>query len=484
MEVAFMRIFTKLNARKEYIEQSNSYKKLMEVFEETLQILPVGILIYEENTVVCINKEFKALLGNIQDTDAVIIDNFHHLFTSKAHNTDEVEITFNSKLLMVLTKKVSSRIMYVVTDISAIQKLSLKEVQEQFKEKLMLSFIHEFKTPLNWLSGSLRSIMPDIDNTKTIQMARHATSMLQFYIDDMLYFNMPKDHIDYEDTSISLSKCIKECLQFINFDLKCNSVSCKYSLADNLRKRVSGNPTRYKQIVINILNNCIKSCPKGDGIIKISLCLKEQSIYTTISDNGIKLSDDELSLLLNPIENTRQKCLQIRFGLGMLLCKSMCQKCKGDLYINSSESGTIYSFFFPYKSIEFPNESSSKEEKKDSTKTQDNKDAGHHLKKSEHLSAYTQANCVLIVDDTPFNNVILAQMLKTLKISCHSCINGKEALDKFMGGYKCALILMDINMPVMDGIEVYPSLGHQENQILSTDREMQGHPDRRAVGAG
>jgi signal transduction histidine kinase len=457
MEVAFMRIFTKLNARREYIQQSNSYKKLMEVFEETLQILPVGILIYEGSTVICINKEFKLLLGSNQDTDSIIIDNFHHLFISKINNTDEAEITFNSKLLMVLTKKVSSRIMYVVTDISAIQKLSLKEVQEQFKEKLMLSFIHEFKTPLHWLSGALTSIAPDIDNTKTLQMARHATSMLQFYIDDMLYFNMPKDHIGYEDTSISLPKCIKECIEFINFDLQCNSVSCKYSISDNLQERVSGNPTRYKQIVINILTNCIKSCSKGNGIIKISLCLKEQSIYTTISDNGIQLSDEELSLLLNPIENIKQKSLQVRFGLGMLLCKSMCQKCKGDLYINSSESGSIYSFFFPFKSFERPNDSSSKEEnKKESTKTQENKNPRSTLKKSEPICPYAQANCVLVVDDTVFNNVILSQMLKTLKISCHTCINGKEAVEKLMGGYKCSLILMDINMPVMDGIEVRP----------------------------
>jgi PleD family two-component response regulator len=94
--------------------------------------------------------------------------------------------------------------------------------------------------------------------------------------------------------------------------------------------------------------------------------------------------------------------------------------------------------------------------KRPTTKTQEIRDSSLNCLHGDtsHYDKGANEKRILIVDDTPFNNAILTHMLKTLHLSSNVCLNGKEALEKVMGGLGCNLILMDINMPIMDGIEV------------------------------
>jgi len=111
--------------------------------------------------------------------------------------------------------------MYVVTDITKIEILNLKDMQNQHKKKLLLSFTHEFRTPLQWLSGSLSAISVDPEQMDLLKMAKHATNMLMLYMDDMINFN------DFGDIThstqvkrMNMKNCVKECVKFIGVDLQ------------------------------------------------------------------------------------------------------------------------------------------------------------------------------------------------------------------------------------------------------------------------
>ena len=185
---------------------------------------------------------------------------------------------------------------------------------------------------------------------------------------------------------------------------------------------------------------------------------------------------DELKMLLSPFDtNCDSMGLQTRFGLGMILCRSMCQKCGGDLMITSFPNGNIYTFYFPlqverrslnYIAVEKENGDNGKEELKIEECEKQNEIAIPQKETNqEHsvleieikngsdvvISKNSQLT-ILLVDDTPFNNVVLKKLLDKFAIETLMCSNGLEAVEQVKETV-FGMIFMDINMPVMDGIE-------------------------------
>jgi hypothetical protein len=166
------------------------------------------------------------------------------------------------------------------------------------------------------------------------------------------------------------------------------------------------------------------------------------------------MSKGELSMLQNPFDNLDESSVQIRFGLGLILCKDMCKRCGGDFSVVNSKGLNVFTFWVPYKEPVI--------EKLD-LRCDLNKEVVLETaeKKSNLLTNASEAKNpskkdVLVVDDTPFNNMMIKHMLQILNVNCEIATNGKDALDKFNFRFPLnySLILMDINMPVMDGIEV------------------------------
>jgi len=464
-------------------------------------MLPVGILVYEKESILLVNTKFKDLFQNQGESEEATIINFREEL--KQHTADDTRLYHKGRTLLVLYKLLGDFTIYSITDITDINNLSIKESQDKFKEKLMMSFAHEFRTPLNWLAGTITSLDITGTNKDAIRMAVHAIDLLDFYINDMIYFNLSKGEevLNTNIDHIRISESIKESIEFLDLDIKCNNAKCLIYIDNNVPTYIKGNPTRFKQIIINIVSNCIKSVQSLHGKITVSTEVKSSLLYTTITDNGKKLDENELSILLDLYNCMgHENNLQVRFGLGMILCRSMCQKCKGDLSISSDPSGTKYIFWIPATILsqteierlkrrssgtsmllkQSPSSSSKipKEEIKqveiiasnipdapimpekvnDPSKilTDLNKDKANYIDffrtiKQIESSGNASAPIALLVDDTPFNNVVLKRLLEKFKIDVCCCVNGLEAVEQVKMRV-FSMIFMDINMPVMDGI--------------------------------
>jgi osomolarity two-component system sensor histidine kinase TcsA len=340
-----------------------------------------------------------------------------------------------------------------MTDISAIHQLTVTELEDKFNYKVLNLFMHEFKTPLNWLNGVLSSIIPSDTTQNLLKMAKHATNILNLYIDDIAFYNSNQlNKFKTLSKNFSIQNCVNECTAFIASDIEISKISCQQVISKDLPTSLYGDPIRYKQILNNILSNSVKSCKSEDGIIQIKVELIQNYIYTTVTDNGPLLSKDEINILINPLNQHEMLNLQIRFGIGMILCRDMCRRCGGDLNIYTNEQCNVYKFWIPYK----PPLPDADQESITMKKVHI-----HSLRKQ--VSTLPNVECkykmsakpILVVDDTPFNNYMLVHMLKLLNVECVACNNGKEAVEQYLEcSVKYSLILMDINMPVMDGIEV------------------------------
>ena len=419
---------------------------------DVLQLLPVGILICQGDSVHFINDQFYNLINNdIKYSPETTLFKFRSLIADYSHSSD-FKFELNDKYFLVQQlHSTDKRSIYVVVDISAIHKLTVIELEDKFNSKVMNLFMHEFKTPLNWLNGVLSSIIPSDTTQNLLKMAKHATDMLNLYIDDIAFYNSKQNNkFKTISKNFSIQSCVNECVSFIASDIEICKISCHQIMADDLPSCVYGDPIRYKQILNNILSNSVKSCQTENGTIQIKAEIYENRIYTTVTDNGSLLSQDEINVLINPLNQSEELTLQFRFGIGMVLCRDMCKRCDGDLRIYTNGKQNFYKFWMPYR----PSLPESEQQSINMNKVH-----MHSFKKQvstiSSVEIKNSSKTVLVVDDTPFNNYMIMHMLKLLNVNCVTCNNGKEAVEKYMEcTTRFALILMDINMPVMNGIEV------------------------------
>ena len=209
------------------------------------------------------------------------------------------------------------------------------------------------------------------------------------------------------------------------------------NISNSIPKYIVIDDKRLNQIIYNLMENALKYTFAG----KVSLnCLANEisQLQITIIDSGIGIKPEKQRKLFKVFEcSDNYKSEGI--GLGLYISKMLALKMGGDIDFKSQEGqGSTFTLSVPYQMKENSEESL-----------------------SIHCKMAIKKCCpsVLIVDDNNFNLVVMMSMLKRLNISCDTAMNGQIAINRIMQSQqrKCCspyvLVLMDCNMPVMDGYE-------------------------------
>ena len=201
---------------------------------DVLQLLPVGILICQGETIHFINEQFYHLINNdVRHSPETTLSKFKSIISNYSASA-EFKIELNDKhFLIQQLHSIDHRSIYVVTDISVIHKLTVTELEDKFNCKVLNLFMHEFKTPLNWLNGVLSSIIPNEATQNLLEMAKHATDILNLYIDDVAFYNS-KLLSKYKSISknFSIQSCVNECVSFIASDINISKITCNQIIAE------------------------------------------------------------------------------------------------------------------------------------------------------------------------------------------------------------------------------------------------------------
>ena len=194
---------------------------------------------------------------------------------------------------------------------------------------------------------------------------------------------------------------------------------------------------RVNQIVYNIIENALKFTSKGKVSVNC-ISIGDTVLQISIIDTGSGISKDKQEKLFKIFENDKNY-KSSGIGLGLYVSKMLAIKMGGDISFSSNEKvGSTFTLSVPFK-VGFSSDIS--------------------LMTKEGLALDECCPKVLIVDDNNFNLEVLESMLRKLNISCDKAMNGQIALDKLVQCQqrKCCspyqLILMDCNMPVLDGYE-------------------------------
>jgi len=315
------------------------------------------------------------------------------------------------------------------------------------KSEFLSTMSHEIRTPLNAVIGMTDLLImggPRPDQKENLEVLKFSAGNLLSIVNDVLDFNkIESGKLVFEKTRLNLydlmnsicgGQTITATQKGLNFTLDVDSAL--------QRKTLFGDPTRITQIVFNLVSNAIKFTTQGDILVKVA-CIEDRHDRLTVNflvkDTGIGIPQDRLDVIFEPfiqesISTTRQYG---GTGLGLAIVKRLLELQGLKINVNSTVSkGSEFSF-----NMEFP--------------VATEKQAV--ISKKTPMVIQTEAEAfgsmrVLIAEDNPVNVMLMKKLLSKWNISPFIAENGERAVEFVQYG-NFDIILMDLQMPVMNGFD-------------------------------
>ena len=336
--------------------------------------------------------------------------------------------------------------------------LRLAEFAAQKELRLKSQFIadisHELRTPLGAILGFAEFLQKndinDIDKNHYLDVILKNGKNLNRIIDDVLDLSkIEAGRVDVELREFNLLSIISEVVDLFKPQCQKKNINIKYEKSDLEVSNVVSDCNRLRQILNNIISNAIKFTDKGEitlSVNKVQETPEHDCLEILIKDTGIGLSKAEMDKIFHPFiqVSNKQNKMHKGSGLGLVLARRMAEAIGGDVSLESTAPGigSVFSVkFTDYKTLK----SSSK------AKAVDIK--AHSLK----------SKSILIVDDSIDNLEIIKLFLNSYGGDPDIANDGNEALIKVQNK-QYDVILMDIEMPHMNGFQVIKELRHRNNK--------------------
>jgi signal transduction histidine kinase/CheY-like chemotaxis protein len=355
-------------------------------------------------------------------------------------------------------------ILHSVRDISDI----IQARQETSRAKQFLAVMaHEIRTPLHQIIGSVDLLEEDAQKLSegelldSVQQIKSSSSLLMSIINDLLdYSKLEVGQMQMENVTFALDGVIDGCLACVKPEAERKSLFlCSTTDPSSLGVHLVGDPNRLRQVILNLLSNAIKFTDHGSVQLIVSALDRTadtQKLRFAVSDTGIGIDAAEQGAVF---EKYRQANASVArhfggTGLGLAICKGLVELLGGSIGLDSQlGQGTTVSFEIPFR---IPNHTS-------------NNHGSVELSSSSSLPKDVAPSWhVLIVEDNIVNQKVLQAMLRRLGHVTTTAEHGEVALEKIQRK-RFDLILMDVQMPVMDGISctqhIRTKLGFSKQQM-------------------
>ncbi len=325
-----------------------------------------------------------------------------------------------------------------ITDQKNVQKelLIAKEKAEEsdrLKSAFLANMSHEIRTPMNSIigfAGLLKGGFTDgLKREKYLDIITANADHLLRLIDDIIDISrIESGMIDVQADSVDLNELFEELL--IMFHDRKPNVEIRF-LSGNLPV-ISADKVKLTQILSNLIGNAVKFT--NQGYVEFSATVHNTEIVFRIEDTGPGIPEDEKDLIFSRFAQGADAPSASRrgTGLGLAIAKAYAEKMGGRIWLESIRgTGTVFYFLLPY--IEAEREVSEPEDTKP-------RQAGGRLN-------------LLVAEDDLMNFLLIEEILKgmDMNVEIRHAVNGKEAI-QLLNDHNFDLVLMDIKMPVMDGI--------------------------------
>ena len=313
---------------------------------------------------------------------------------------------------------------------------------DEAKSRFLTVMSHEIRTPLNavlGILGLLRDTPLDNNQKDLTKTGRESGEMLLSIINDILDFSkMEANKLELESSNFDLHRLLNQSMELLTIRAKQNNLKMNVILADDLPRFTRGDSSRLQQVVVNLINNACKFTPSGSVTLYASATLLSDSrfkLYCEVEDTGIGIPanrQDELFEEFSMVDQSHSRAYE-GTGLGLAICKRLVSLMGGQISVQSqSGSGSRFCFHVIMDTAEAGDIETPQE-----------------LKPFELPSFDTR---ILLVEDNPANQRVIRATLRKVGLQVDLASNGQEAV-KAVNTLPYDIVLMDISMPMMDGME-------------------------------
>ena len=387
--------------------------------------------------------------------------------TKKKQNKSfkQVLITIAAFLLLLLTfslyrkNHLKSKVNKLLQKENAELLISKDKAEKEYtiKAQFLSTITHELRTPLYAVTGLTHLLLtenPTENQRKYLNSIKFSGEHLLSLINNILDLNkFEANKVEINKKPFNLKKSIEDMLLVLEKSANDKNNKIHFDFDENIQESLLGDSLMTSQILINLISNAIKFTQNGDIHLRVHKKGESKNganVHFEIEDNGQGISKDKQKSIF---ESFTQGSLEINrkfggTGLGLSIVKSLLGLLDSEIILESAlEKGSRFSFDLQFDLVQSLNKEKSSLNK---TYDVDYPDLENHK--------------FLVVEDNKVNQMITCKILKKNKISCDIADNGEIAVEKARTE-KYDLILMDIHMPGIGGIEATKRIRAFNNTI-------------------
>lgn len=367
----------------------------------------------------------------------------------------------------------------ILSDMTAEETISRLKLEDELKDKAISVISHELRNPIGGVIGMLEKMkrfVKDAEIVKTVDICKANADYLLSLLNSILDVQQIRaGKIKIHKEFFNLSKAVSQLQPLFEFPCMQKNVKLAIYLDETLPKKIFSDKNRFMQVLINLVSNALKFTFKGSILLEIKPDdMNDSMIWVSVTDTGIGIKNEDRSRLFQTFGklDQSQNINAQGVGLGLSISNDIVKQLNGsDEGIKlESEVDVGSKFYFFLRDCNKGGESSGSTPKSVPEEINEvhlipvletekismgkGKNRGLIKMKTDSKSLFKPKDSVLVVDDNPFNIIVVKSLIEDRGLHAILANHGQEAINVVLENkYTIKLILMDCEMPVMDGFE-------------------------------
>ena len=318
--------------------------------------------------------------------------------------------------------------------------LELAESATRSKDRFLATMSHEIRTPMNAVVGLgelLAGTNLDEQQREYVRLLRDSGRHLLALINDILdYSKIDAGRLELESSPMDLGAAIDTVRTLTEYSAQEKALSLHWQIDADVPRAIVGDELRWRQILINLVSNAIKFTARGSVRVHVGRVGEEGGmlrLFGEVSDTGMGIAPEALGRLFQPFAQGDASITRAHggTGLGLAICRRLVEAMGGAITVDSTPGrGSTFRFEWLTRAVDAP---------MPATPPPAEANSDRKLR-------------ILLVEDNPINQLLALEMLSKAGYQADTANDGLEAVERVRdGGYD--LILMDMQMPRLDGLE-------------------------------